>query len=325
MIKYSFIIPVYNTKKYLERCVQSILQQSYQHYEILLINDGSTDGSGELCDNLSNTDQRIKVFHQTNSGVSTARNNGIFHATGDFLIFVDSDDWISINYLSCIEYMTSSTECNIFCYKHIITDTFLEEDKINKFKPIRKSSVEKYIKSHKFNPALWSYVFRRSIIQKYNITLQKELRYSEDSNFIFKYLCHSTHIAICNEQLYYYFLREDSAIHQNFTHEWAEANLTACINVLEKNHNFQTSSSYLKKIVSFYIIAYFVILFKMGEKNYDKPRARENFSAFCSTTVKKFNINTILSSKCCQKYFTLTQYLCCTFFFTHRLKNKIFK
>ena len=131
MIKYSFIIPVYNTKKYLERCIQSILKQSYQHYEILLIDDGSTDGSSEFCDSLSKIDNRIKVFHQVNSGVSTARNNGIKHGVGDYIIFVDSDDWLSLNYLECIEYLTSSSDSEIYCYNNFTTSSYIKENKKN--------------------------------------------------------------------------------------------------------------------------------------------------------------------------------------------------
>lgn len=321
MIKYSFIIPVYNTKKYLERCVQSILQQSYQHYEILLINDGSTDGSGDLCDDLSQKDKRIKVFHQINSGVSTARNNGIKHALGDFFIFVDSDDWISINYLTCIENIISSSDSDIFCYRHFTSRCYIVEDKKNYFQPIQKITVEKYIKGSKFYPALWSYVFKRSIIQKHNLLLKKELKYSEDSNFIFKYLAHSTHITISNERLYYYFLRNDSAIHQNFTHEWAEYNLMACLDCLNTNDSLNTN--YIKKIIVYYTIAYFVILYKMKNKDLSKRRAKEQFLSFCSITVEKCNIITMLTSNWCQKHFIVTKYLCCFFFFINRLKNKI--
>lgn len=326
MTKYSFIIPVFNTKQYLERCVKSILQQPYQHYEILLINDGSTDGSGELCDILSRKDKRIKVFHQPNSGVSVARNNGIEHAIGDFILFVDSDDWISINYLNNIEYMISSfSDCDVFCYKNFIASTELKEDKRTKFQTIHKLDIKNYINRSSFYPALWSYVFKRSIILNYNLRLHKGLKYSEDSNFVFKYLAHSTHIAISNERLYYYFLREDSAIHQNFTHEWAEANLTACLDILEYYHNSGIQSDNKKRILSYYVIAYFVILFKMkhNNKEYDKKRAQKVFSSFCTITNKKYHINALSNSNWNQKFFSTTKYICCLLFFIQRLKHKI--
>lgn len=94
-MKVSVIIPVYNVKPYLERCVQSVLRQTHKDLEIILVDDGSTDGSSELCDHLASSDQRIRIIHQENQGLSGARNTGIRQATGDFIIFIDSDDeWL---------------------------------------------------------------------------------------------------------------------------------------------------------------------------------------------------------------------------------------
>lgn len=94
----SVIIPVYNVEKYLRRCVESVMLQTYKDIEILLIDDGSTDGSGQICDELAYKDRRIHVFHKENGGVSSARNLGIERACGDYICFVDSDDWIDIDY-----------------------------------------------------------------------------------------------------------------------------------------------------------------------------------------------------------------------------------
>ena len=90
----SVIVPVYNVEQYLEKCVDSIKNQSYPHLEILLIDDGATDSSGQLCDTLAETDSRIKVFHKANGGLSDARNYGLQHASGAFILFLDSDDYI---------------------------------------------------------------------------------------------------------------------------------------------------------------------------------------------------------------------------------------
>lgn len=94
----SVIVPVYNVEKYLRRCVESIMSQTYKEIEILLIDDGSTDDSGRICDDLALKDRRIHVFHKENGGVSSARNLGIERACGDYICFVDSDDWIDIDY-----------------------------------------------------------------------------------------------------------------------------------------------------------------------------------------------------------------------------------
>ena len=99
MPKVSIIVPVYNTKDYLHRCVDSILAQTFTDFELLLIDDGSTDSSGIICDNYSQIDSRVRVFHKKNGGVSSARNIGLDNANGEWITFVDSDDWVAAAYI----------------------------------------------------------------------------------------------------------------------------------------------------------------------------------------------------------------------------------
>ncbi len=98
----SIIIPVYNSEKYLEKCLDSVLAQTFTEFEVLLINDGSTDSSGKICDEYAQKDSRVKVFHQENKGVSAARNLGLDKATGEWICFVDSDDYLDTNYLKAL-------------------------------------------------------------------------------------------------------------------------------------------------------------------------------------------------------------------------------
>lgn len=100
--KISVIVPVYNVEAYLERCVESILQQTYAHFELILINDGSTDSSGQICDHLASQYENIKVYHIENAGVSNARNMGIQLATGSWVTFIDSDDFVTQEYLATL-------------------------------------------------------------------------------------------------------------------------------------------------------------------------------------------------------------------------------
>ena len=100
--KISVIVPVYNVETYLERCVESILQQTYAHFELILINDGSTDSSGLICENLASRHENIKVYHLENAGVSNARNTGIKLATGAWITFIDSDDFVTQDYLATL-------------------------------------------------------------------------------------------------------------------------------------------------------------------------------------------------------------------------------
>lgn len=103
--KISVIVPVYNVEKYLHRCIDSILAQTFTDFELLLIDDGSTDGSGAICDEYATKDNRVRVFHKENGGVSSARNLGLDNMRGGYLTFVDSDDWVDSTYLGeLIEY-----------------------------------------------------------------------------------------------------------------------------------------------------------------------------------------------------------------------------
>ena len=97
--KISVIVPIYNVEKYLEKCISSLLDQSFTDFELILVNDGSRDNCGKICDDFKEKDSRIKVIHLENGGVCRARNKGMELATGDFYVFVDSDDWVEQNYL----------------------------------------------------------------------------------------------------------------------------------------------------------------------------------------------------------------------------------
>ena len=100
--KISIIVPVYNAEKYLNECVDSILNQDFTDFELLLVNDGSKDNSGHLCDKYAHKDNRVRVFHKENGGVSSARNLGLDNAIGEYIVFIDSDDYVDVNYLSIL-------------------------------------------------------------------------------------------------------------------------------------------------------------------------------------------------------------------------------
>ena len=136
MNKVSIIIPVYNTKKYLEQCVFSIIEQTYQNIEVLLVDDGSTDGTSDLCDEIAKKDSRVRVIHKTNGGAATARNLGIDEATGEYVMFVDSDDWLDTDAIeNLVEHADkNNTDVIRFSYvrefegKQLVKkNTFLEE------------------------------------------------------------------------------------------------------------------------------------------------------------------------------------------------------
>ena len=115
-MKFSVVIPVYNVKEYLERCVTSVLNQPCADYEMILVDDGSTDGSGALCDRLALRSPKIRVIHQKNGGLGAARNTGIEHALGDYLVFIDSDDYIDASMLPDLAAKIDETHADIITF-----------------------------------------------------------------------------------------------------------------------------------------------------------------------------------------------------------------
>lgn len=124
MNKISVIIPVYNSEKFLDACIDSIVKQTYQNFEIILVDDGSTDDSPSLCDQYAAQDKRIKVIHQDNQGVSAARNNGLDLATGDLVSFIDSDDTLDEDMYELLVKLFEENSADItHCgYKHLVGD-----------------------------------------------------------------------------------------------------------------------------------------------------------------------------------------------------------
>ncbi len=208
----SIIVPVYNVKPYLERCVNSLIGQSYQELEIILVDDGSTDGCGDLCDVLMSRDKRIWVVHQENQGLSAARNAGIEAAQGEYLCFVDSDDYVNPEYVKYLYEMCTENEADIAICGHLITK------KGDYFKPIDFSKpVDVYFREEIFDRfytdmhgsivIAWNKLYKRMCIG--------DIRYDvgmihEDEATTFKFLYNAHKIAFGREVGYYYFDRSDS-------------------------------------------------------------------------------------------------------------------
>lgn len=208
----SVVIPIYNTEKYLERCIDSVCEQTYNNLEIILINDGSTDKTEEICLKFSEKDNRIKYFYKKNEGVSIARNMGIKEATGKFLYFLDSDDWIEKN---CIEelYKNISNYELSFCL-HSKNKKSNFEFVINK-----KEFLENlfYPSKYEYQGYIWNKLFEVEIIKKNKIFFEEKIKYNEDRLFVFKYIQKmKTNIKFVDKILYHYEYREESAMNREF-------------------------------------------------------------------------------------------------------------
>ena len=215
---YSFIIPVYNCKTYLENCVDSIRQVKVERREIILVDDGSSDGSGELCDTLAARYPEIRVIHQPNGGVSAARNRGIQEALGDKLLFVDADDTLDHHQLGQI---LRDPRCNevdlvIFgirfdyyargrCYRR--DAVYYDHD--GTLSRERWSGEFEELFLHNSLSPVWNKVFKKEILTKYRLLLDRNLFLYEDLEFVLRYLQHCDSIWNIPQAVYYYRQTED--------------------------------------------------------------------------------------------------------------------
>lgn len=217
-MKISFIIPVYNCKAYLEACVDSIRAAGVETYEILLVDDGATDGSGALCDELAARFPEVRVVHQANAGVSAARNRGIEEATGDYILFVDSDDTVDAAKLRTIleQAVIDDEDLTVFgmrfdyyhrgsCYRQ--DELYYPAD--GRMEPADWGAhFQEMFERNTWSP-LWNKVFRRSILEQYHLRLNEQMFLYEDFEFVLRYLAHCGTIRNVPEAVYQYRQSED--------------------------------------------------------------------------------------------------------------------
>ncbi|WP_049960278.1 glycosyltransferase family 2 protein [Pseudobutyrivibrio sp. LB2011] len=205
--KISIIIPVYNKGKYIERCIKSVENQKYNNVEIILVDDGSTDNSGQLCDLHAKLNGNIKVIHQENRGVSEARNNGIKFATGDYIMFADADDYLDPNMVEVLYKTVTNNQAELaICGYRMLTNGTVKEVKENNGVYTLKEFIKLIVK-WKANPLIGSpcnKIIRRELITDYNIKFYKDVIYAEDFDFILRVLLHIKKVAVTNECLYSY-------------------------------------------------------------------------------------------------------------------------
>ena len=220
--KISIIVPVYNVENYLERCVESILKQTYTNFELLLINDGSTDQSGELCDQLVSKNGNIKVFHLKNAGVSNARNVGIQNSTGEWITFVDSDDFITNDYLETLISAVDGDDSigfSIARLHHIkngqITELPVFSGKEEKWST--EQTMRELLTTSKTSFFPVAKLFRREIISDF--TFNTDYHLAEDALFLTEVLLKTKCTSIfIDKPIYYYDHRQGSATTSVNTH-----------------------------------------------------------------------------------------------------------
>ena len=205
-MKVSVIVPVYNLEKYIGRCLDSLINQDFDRYEIIVVNDGSTDNTGKICDEYSDKYDFVKTIHKSNGGVSSARNEGIKAAQGEYVMFVDGDDYVTSDYISTmyqcqIEYPECLIVCNLWkktessCETHIPTDSEKSIYSKRDYYILYKMGISGY----SFNK-----IFDNKKLHSENIYFDKSLALGEDAVFVAKYFELCEGLVVIPKPLYYY-------------------------------------------------------------------------------------------------------------------------
>lgn len=214
--KVSIIVPVYKVEEYLPKCIESVMAQDYENWELILIDDGSPDGSGKVCDEYSKQDSRILTIHTPNHGVSHARNVGIDKASGKIICFIDSDDWVEKNYLSSM--LKYSRDDDTVVYGNITHDRLASHISTVGL-PYHEgdscicSQAAIFLTRNRIpeNGYPVAKFFRKRIVDKFHLRFDERISLHEDHLFVLQYLMHVDKIVLSAQPCYHYVHRETSA------------------------------------------------------------------------------------------------------------------
>lgn len=223
--KLSIVVPIYNTKPYLTACLQSLIDQTYRNIEILLVDDGSTDGCDEICKEFALKDDRIVYIRQNNMGQIGARQTGVERATGEFLMFVDSDDWVEPGMAEFLALHIGnadmvSTGVHYESGPGMVVD-YMDQYPEGKYKGRDKELLLKTMlydldsnTLQRLTPWVWNKLYRTEIARQVHRSLKIDSSFAEDGAFLYQYLINSGAVQICHTCFYHYRYREDSMFHR---------------------------------------------------------------------------------------------------------------
>ena len=218
-VKVSVIVPIYNVEKYIGKCILSIIEQTYKNIEIILVDDGSLDDSGNIADEYATRDNRIKVLHKTNSGVSAARNSGLDAATGDFVCFSDGDDYVMPNYVEHLLKLCLTYHADV-AYTVDMYTTFHNEHIANsQVKVITPEDATENILCYKVPIGVYSKLFNREFLVKNNIRFLEDVYIGEGFNFNTACFQRANKVVMSNERIYFYRRDNENAMTSHFFSE----------------------------------------------------------------------------------------------------------
>lgn len=278
-MKYSFIVPIYNVESYLEQCVDSLLKQTYEDYEIVLIDDGATDSSGQMADSYAEKyPDIVRVEHQKNAGLGGARNTGIDLARGQYLIMIDSDDYVSEKMLETVEKYLKKYDNDILIFNYVR----VEENGEKKIQKLHESEAE-YISMEQKQflleqPAAWNKVYRASLFQNTGIRYPERIYY-EDLATTPCLALHADKIGAIQEPLYYYIQRNSSIMHSKSLQRTMEicTSLSRILEYYKKERQFERYYEELEFLTELHVLCFAMHRILYMEPAWDKVEELQKF------------------------------------------------
>lgn len=316
MKKISIIVPIFNSEKYLKRCLDSLIYQTYKNLEIILIDDGSNDDSLKICKNYQEKDKRIKIYSQRNQGVSAVRNKGLTIATGDYIAFVDSDDIISKNMYEILVECLEKNNSDISCCKYIkFTNVYQFQLSTNSFNYSKNKALKLLLEEKEITNFLWDKLFKKELFT--NVKFQENMIF-EDLDVIYKIITKTNKITINNSILYAYYQRPNS-----YVHTYNENKIKNYMFIIQKRYKYlHQNYPNLKKEINNSQILSILILFQMIVLNKNKKLLEDkeileqykllkelvNKTSIKTTNFKKILIKVLYYNKFCFYYITKLLY-----------------
>lgn len=275
---YSIIVPVYNVENYLDRCIESIVNQTYRDIEIILVDDGSDDASPEMCDRFEKLDERIRVIHQENGGLSSARNAGVSSARGDYIMFVDSDDYIDVDICERLSKYTSNN------YDVIIGSAYFEDENkkectIKGIKKYEKSELSGRefllcaLKNSELFAPVWLNIYNRRFLINEDLSFRIGILH-EDEEFTPRVMLHAKSVIVSGEVFYHYVIR-DSSITTRLDQTQNVIDVYSICCELKSVYEIQTDGK-LRKLLLDYLVIIYLSRFRLA-RNYSRQLIHKRF------------------------------------------------
>lgn len=322
----SIIIPVYNAEAYLPQCIDSVLNQSYQNYELILVDDGSTDKSPAICDEYAQKNDCVRVIHQTNKGVGDARNNGIKLSKGEWITFIDSDDWVDPDYLA--NFNIDGNDADLICQGLKFFDNrsgnYFEHIKVNDC-TLDGASFKKNVAENKL--LNWGYpvskAIRRSILEK-GILFNTSISLHEDHIFVFAVLNEANIIRLVSSTSYNYRYFHSNNTLSSRSHSWESHNTAAECMIKELNELrdrfLEPESAYEKRIYTFAYKPKINAVFELFRLSNKTEQRKAMQAVICRDDIKKYYFPIELKNKLVKLILCYAPFIVQRLFFTSYIK-----